>query len=128
MILTTTALAAACLLASYIGVAGVVAQRFTQAQRKAPLPLQPGAAQAVLDVRDVRFAARDGLAQIAAAYLPVAQPGQSRGAVVFVHGKDACRGDELKGNTAALAYGRAGTRGALFAVLGVVALIMYLFE
>ncbi|KPV49353.1 hypothetical protein SE17_33145, partial [Kouleothrix aurantiaca] len=32
-----------------------------------------------------------------------------------------------RGNTAALAYGRAGTRGALLAVLGVVLLIMYLF-
>ncbi len=32
-----------------------------------------------------------------------------------------------RGNTAALAYGRLGTRAALLAVLGVVALIMYLF-
>lgn len=90
MILTLTA-ATALLLASYTGVAGLVAQRFTSVQRKAP------------DTRvaqEVRFAARDGQATIAAAYLPVAEP---RGAVVFVHGKDACRGDELKGgNMAAL--------------------------
>jgi dipeptidyl aminopeptidase/acylaminoacyl peptidase len=91
MILTATAAAAALLLASYTGIAGLVAQRFTSAQRK-----RPGASSA----RQVRFAARDGLATIAASYLPAAV---ARGAVVFVHGKDACRGDELKGNTAELA-------------------------
>jgi uncharacterized protein len=91
MILTTAAAAAALLLASYAGIAGLVAQRFTSAQRKRP---QASAA------RQVRFRSRDGLALIAADYLPAAQ---SRAAVVFVHGKDACRGDELKGNTAELA-------------------------
>jgi dipeptidyl aminopeptidase/acylaminoacyl peptidase len=90
MILSLTA-AAALVLASYTGVAGLVAQRFTSAQRKAP---------DTLAAQEVRFAARDGLATIAAAYLPAAEP---RGAVVFVHGKDACRGDELKGNTLELA-------------------------
>lgn len=94
MILTATAAAAALLLVSYTGVAGLVAQRFTSAQRKAPCAI--GSRQLCL----VRFPARDGLASIAASYLPV--PG-ARGAVVFVHGKDACRGDELKGDTTALA-------------------------
>jgi len=94
MILVTTATAAALLLASYAGLAGLVAQRFTSAQRKAPAQL-PSA----LPVQEVRFAARDGHARIAAAWLPVAAP---CGAVVFVHGKDACRGDELKGTTAGL--------------------------
>lgn len=94
MILTLTAAAAALLLASYTGIAGVVAQRFTSAQRKAPGAIDSW------QLRLVRFPARDGLATIAASYLPVAQP---RGAVVFVHGKDSCRGDELKGNSAELA-------------------------
>lgn len=94
MILTLTAAAAALLLASYTGIAGVVAQRFTSAQRKAPCAID--SRQLCL----VRFPARDGLANIAASYLPVPV---ARGAVVFVHGKDACRGDELKGNTMELA-------------------------
>ena len=93
MVLTVTAAAASMLLASYAGVAGLVAHRFTRAQRKAPCLAQPQA-------REVQLPARDGRATVAAAYLPAAQP---RGAVVFVHGKDACRGDELKGNTAELA-------------------------
>lgn len=102
MILTATAAAAALLLASYAGIAGLVAQRFTSAQRRRP---QESAAL------QVRFASRDGRARIAAAYLPAAQ---ARAAVVFVHGKDACRGDELKGNTAELA---ASFNQAGFAVL-----------
>lgn len=91
MVLTVTTVAAAVLLASYTGVAGVVAQRFTLARRRAP---------GGLPAHEVRFAARDGLARIAATYLAPAEP---RGAVVFVHGKDACRGDELKASTAELA-------------------------
>ncbi|MBI5719077.1 MAG: alpha/beta fold hydrolase [Burkholderiales bacterium] len=103
MILATTAAAAALLLASYAGVAGLVAQRFTSAQRRLPaLGAGPGGCGA----RSVGFPARDGLARIAAWYLPVpaaeAAPAP-RGAIVFVHGKDACRGDELKGGSRALA-------------------------
>jgi uncharacterized protein len=93
MILTAT-VTAAFLLASYTGIAGLVAQRFTSAQRKTPCNIDSRR------LRLVHFAARDGLARIAAAYLPVPQ---ARGAVVFVHGKDSCRGDELKANTEALA-------------------------
>lgn len=101
MILTATAAASVVLLASYTGFAGLVAQRFTSAQRKTPARLPAHHGQ---PAREIRFVARDGLATIAAAYLPV-DPAQAqpRGAVVFVHGKDACRGDELKCNTTTLA-------------------------
>ncbi len=99
MVLTTTALAASLVLLSYTGVAGLVAQRFTSVQRKAPgAPARPAPAPPA--GATVHFAARDGLARIAATYLPAAA---ARGAVVFVHGKDACRGDELKTSTAELA-------------------------
>lgn len=98
MVLTLTAAAATLLLASYTGVAGFVAQRFTSAQRRLPCSEGGGAA-----ARNVRFAARDGLASISAWYLPAAAAGPSGRAVVFVHGKDACRGEELKGPTFALA-------------------------
>lgn len=95
MILASTAVAATVLLAGYAAVAGVVAGRFTSAQRKRPAP------PALAGARSVGFAARDGLARIAAWYLPerfgATRP--SRGAIVFVHGKDACRGDELKGGS-----------------------------
>lgn len=92
------------LIAVYALLAAWVAQRFTTARRRSPVA-QPAAAQAV------RFAARDGQADIAAWYLPA---DAARAAVVFVHGKDACRGDELKTDTQALArqFGAAG-----FAVL-----------
>ncbi len=80
-------------LAGYAGLAGLVAQRFTAPRRLLPQGLEAGAA--------VRFGARDGRADIAATYLPAAQPGSA--AVVFVHGKDACRGNELKAPTLELA-------------------------
>ena len=98
MILTATALAATCLLAGYAGLAGVVAQRFTSARRS--VPAHSGAP---LAARKVQFLARDALARIAASYLPAgAGESPTRGAVVFVHGKDACRGDELKADSAGL--------------------------
>jgi dipeptidyl aminopeptidase/acylaminoacyl peptidase len=108
MIFTLTAAAATLLLVGYTAVAGTAAQRFTSARRKAPVDDSPWA-------RGVRFPARDGLASIAAWYLP-ADPALNapRGAVVFVHGKDACRGDELKGSTFELAR---ELNGAGFAVL-----------
>lgn len=77
----------------YAVVCGSIAHRFTTAQRKAPEPAQP-------DVQTVRFASRDGRAQITAWY---SRPAQCHAAVAFVHGKDACRGDELKADAAALA-------------------------
>jgi dipeptidyl aminopeptidase/acylaminoacyl peptidase len=91
MLLTATALAAVLLASAYTGVAGAVAQRFTSARRVSSGRLP---AQALF------FPARDGRATIAASYWPAAQV---RGAVVFVHGKDACRGEELKGDSRALA-------------------------
>lgn len=88
----------ACLAAvAYAGACAVVAQRFCRARRKLPdlAQLHPALADAA-----VRFPARDGRATIEGWYLP-AWP--QAGAVVFVHGKDACRGDELKTPTYALA-------------------------
>lgn len=98
MILATT-IAAALSLAAYTGLCGVVAQRFTRAERRQPAGEAAAAAEGAAPVR---FAARDGRAQISAWYLGL-PPASARGAVVFVHGKDACRGDELKGSTFALA-------------------------
>ncbi|URI06865.1 alpha/beta fold hydrolase [Aquincola tertiaricarbonis] len=88
----------ACLAAvAYAAACAVVAQRFTRARRKRPELAQqhPALADAA-----VRFPARDGRATLEGWYLP-AWP--QAGAVVFVHGKDACRGDELKSPTYALA-------------------------
>jgi dipeptidyl aminopeptidase/acylaminoacyl peptidase len=101
MILAATAVTATVLLASYTGLAGLVAQRFTSATRIAPGLCTGGAGASA-----VRFAARDGQAQIAAWYLPALQQAAADApsrAVVFVHGKDACRGGELKGDSFALA-------------------------
>lgn len=89
--LATSATLLATLLTAYTGTAGFVAQRFTAAQRKQP---------AALPAPSVVFPARDGLARIAATWMPVEG---AKAAVVFVHGKDACRGDELKASTWALA-------------------------
>jgi dipeptidyl aminopeptidase/acylaminoacyl peptidase len=92
--LTTVALVTIALLTlSYALVCGCIAHRFTTAQRKAPPAPQP-------DVQTVRIASRDGRTQISAWYR---RPAQCRAAVAFVHGKDACRGDELKADSAALA-------------------------
>lgn len=96
-----TALAALVLLATlaallafgYGAVCAAVAWRFTTARRAAVQPA-PAGAEAVC------FTARDGRARVDAWHLPARA---ARGAVVFVHGKDACRGDELKSPTFALA-------------------------
>jgi len=85
------AIATAALL--YGGICGLVARRFTTA-RRAAAQAAPAAAEAV------HFTARDGRARVDAWHLPAKA---ARGAVVFVHGKDACRGDELKSPTFALA-------------------------
>jgi len=77
----------------YVAVCAAVAWRFTTARRAAAQPAPAGA-------EAVHFPARDGRARIDAWHLPAKAP---RGAVVFVHGKDACRGDELKSPTFALA-------------------------
>lgn len=107
MILAITAVAAALSIATYTGLCGLLAQRFTRARRHRPM------AAAAEGAERVQFAARDGRAHISAWYLglPVAS---ARGAVVFVHGKDACRGDELKAPTFELAR---AFRASGFAVL-----------
>lgn len=78
---------------AYAAVCVAVAWRFTTARRVAPQPAPAGA-------QPVRFAARDGRAAIDAWYL---RAPAAKGAVVFVHGLGACRGDELKSPTFALA-------------------------
>lgn len=90
-------LVAVAALVAYAAACTAVAQRFTRARRQRPdlhwlhRPLQQAA---------VRFPARDGRATIEAWYLP-ARP--QAGAVVFVHGRDACRGDEFRSPSLALA-------------------------
>jgi dipeptidyl aminopeptidase/acylaminoacyl peptidase len=90
---TTLALASTALATAYVMVCALIAHRFTTARRKPPTA--PTAA-----ARPVRFEARDRRAWIDAWYV---EPASCRAAVVFVHGKDACRGDELKTDSAALA-------------------------
>jgi dipeptidyl aminopeptidase/acylaminoacyl peptidase len=87
----------------YLGASLWVAMRFTRGRRCS--------AQAVVAACPVSFAARDGRARIDAAYLG-ARPGAP--ALVFVHGKDACRGAELVVSTAALVQ---SLHAAGFAVL-----------
>ena len=96
MILTIAAVAAVLAIATYTGLCGFLAQRFTRARRHRPT------AGAVEGAELVQFAARDGRARISAWYLGLPAV-SARGAVVFVHGKDACRGDELKASTFELA-------------------------
>lgn len=73
---------------AYLVVCARIVRRFTRARRRRPRP-HPG-----IDRRDrVQFPAADGRVLIRACYLP-ARP--QRAAVVFVHGKDACRGAEMK--------------------------------
>ena len=103
----TTLATVALAVASYIAVCGAIAQRFTTSRRQAPLQDVAG----VWGAHDVSFMARDGRARIDGWYL--AAPA-SHSAVLFVHGKDACRGDELKSPTFALARSFAA---AGFAVL-----------
>ncbi len=92
--LTLAGLAAAAL--AYVALCGVIAHRFTRIVRKRPTLQQQ---IPLLDTLRVHFPARDGRASIEAWYLS-AKP--RRGAVILVHGKDACRGDELKSPTFAL--------------------------
>jgi pimeloyl-ACP methyl ester carboxylesterase len=92
--LATVALATTTLLAlGYALVCSAIAHRFTTTHRKAP-------AATAGDTHTVHFVSRDGSARIAAWYR---RPTHCRAAVVFVHGKDMCRGDELKADAAVLA-------------------------
>lgn len=85
------------LLGLYLVVATVVAHRFTTARRVAPAP--PPLA---MDSRftPVRFCARQEKLQLSAWY---ARAYSASGAVILVHGRDGCRGDELRGSTFELA-------------------------
>ncbi|KQP12794.1 alpha/beta hydrolase [Pseudorhodoferax sp. Leaf267] len=94
--LATLALVGVAALA-YLAVCSFIAHRFTHIQRKLP-QLQKDHPD--LNEQLVHFRSRDGRARIDAWYLP-AKPRQ--GAVILVHGKDACRGNELKSPTFALA-------------------------
>ena len=80
----------------YFGLCGIVAHRFTRTRRRCPVLKDHDAP----GVQCVRLRARDGRVSIDGWYLAAEQ---RMGAVVFVHGKDSCRGDELKASTLALA-------------------------
>lgn len=86
--------------ALYALVCAAIAHRFTRSQRLVSSDAGSGETHAGLAADQVHFRARDGRARIEAWYLP-AKP--RRAAVVFVHGKGARRGDELKAPTLALA-------------------------
>lgn len=86
--------------ALYAAVCAAIADRFTRSRRVASSEAGSNDAAAGLAADQVHFPARDGRARIEAWYL-AAKP--RRAAVVFVHGKDARRGDELKAPTLALA-------------------------
>jgi dipeptidyl aminopeptidase/acylaminoacyl peptidase len=86
--------AAAALVAAYGAVCSAVAHRFTTPRRRsAPRPEHVRA-------EPVSFASRDGSARIEAWHLRAAE---ARGAVIFVHGLNGCRGGELKSPTFELA-------------------------
>jgi pimeloyl-ACP methyl ester carboxylesterase len=92
--LATVAVTLTALLAiGYATVCAAIAHRFTTAQRRAPVAPAAGTAT-------VHFLSRDGRARIAAWY---DRPAGCHAAVVFVHGRGTCRGDELKCNGAVLA-------------------------
>jgi dipeptidyl aminopeptidase/acylaminoacyl peptidase len=103
LIAATTAHALLAALVAYVGASLWVALRFTRGHRCS--------AAGVAAACPVGFPARDGCACIDAAYLG-ARPGAP--ALVFVHGKDACRGAELVVSTAALVQ---SLHAAGFAVL-----------
>ena len=72
----------------------VVAHLFTRAERR--IPVQPLGQV----FERVGFPSRAGALPLTAWYRPAAE---ARGAVVLVHGRNACRGDELRGPTFPLA-------------------------
>ena len=94
LLLVAVGLAAA--LASYAAICAVVAHRFTTARRVVPAD---GVGVAMPSTA-VTLASRGGRVTLHGWYLPAAPGGA---AVVFVHGKDACRGRELRAPTFELA-------------------------
>jgi uncharacterized protein len=81
---------------AYAAVCTIVAHRFTTARRVKP----PSSTGAATPSRDVSLASRGHHITLHGWYLPAACSGA---AVVFVHGKDACRGSELRAPTFDLA-------------------------
>jgi uncharacterized protein len=92
-----TAVAAALLLAVYLGISAYAASILTLPQRDAPLATPAASGMAY---QDVRFPARGGDVMIAGWYIP--RPGAER-AVVLVHGKDSSRSTEFGGRFVDLA-------------------------
>ncbi len=82
---------------AYVLACACIAHRFTRVR---PPRHMPHVAHPQLREHAVQFTARDGRAHIDAWYLP-AEPRQ--GAVILVHGKDACRGEQGKAPSLALA-------------------------
>ncbi len=81
-------------LAVYIALIVVIAHRFTTPLRMSPSLPSPKAGAP--DLRTVRFSARDEALQLSAWY--AATPG-AKGAIILAHGRNACRGEELRGDS-----------------------------
>ncbi len=81
----------------YLALLSVVAHLFTTPRRVAP-PAPP--AGTLDDVTRVQFFARNDTVKLTAWYLPAPS---ATSAVIFVHGRDGCRGDELRSDTFRLA-------------------------
>ena len=84
-------------LAAYAAVCAIVAHRFTTARRVAPVD---GAGAATPSIAVTMPSRGSSHVTLHGWYLPAVQGGA---AVVFVHGKDACRGSELRAPTFELA-------------------------
>lgn len=83
--------------AAYLILLIVVAHLFTT-PRRVPPPSPP--VGTLDDVTRVQFFARNDTVQLTAWYLPAPS---ATSAVIFVHGRDGCRGDELRSDTFRLA-------------------------
>ena len=91
-------------LAGYAAICAVVAHRFTTARRVVPVDGVGVGVGVALPSIAVTLASRGGQVTLHGWYLPAAPGGA---AVVFVHGKDACRGRELRAPTFELARAHA---------------------
>jgi uncharacterized protein len=87
------AMTGAAVIIAYVVMISVVAHRFTTPKRVSP-PRLPDALAPRFE--RVQFAARADTVRIAAWYRTVSS---STAAVIMVHGRDGCRGDELRGDT-----------------------------
>lgn len=98
MLLTLT-ICLAVLTTTYAALTLIVAHRFTLARRVRPRPAPDAGCEA--QFAPVHFSARGELLRLAAWF---AEASDADAAVVLVHGRDACRGDELRSDTFALAH------------------------